>query len=297
MNEDFALYNLRLAYLNSTHDGVGDRLITLNTNVLNEPAFRAAGWTPDHAAIKRCYSPPIPTTGAAEYFQRPTGHRGDGVSLADSPEETQGGLISGHRGSEDTLGPGVISEKERRRRRQRERVERDEDDSSELSDDSDEEDTAAQSVRFAKMPVRKRSSPSPPTVREEEGLRVEPGPEVKVISPSYRPRTSSLGNKDGVGTFAGRPRRDTTTSSEMSSDNDMLDAGSLYRRKLPSRPQKPVMLADKIAEEDGSEVEDDDEEDVEVAEASDLSDELDGCLLYTSPSPRDGLLSRMPSSA
>ena len=25
--------------------------------------------------------------------------------------------------------------------------------------------------------------------------------------------------------------------------------------------------------------------------------ELDGCLLYTSPSPRDGLLSRMPSSA
>ena len=26
-------------------------------------------------------------------------------------------------------------------------------------------------------------------------------------------------------------------------------------------------------------------------------DESDGCLLYTSPSPRDGLLSRMPSSA
>ena len=25
--------------------------------------------------------------------------------------------------------------------------------------------------------------------------------------------------------------------------------------------------------------------------------EFDGCLLYTSPSPRDGLLSRMPSSA
>ena len=25
--------------------------------------------------------------------------------------------------------------------------------------------------------------------------------------------------------------------------------------------------------------------------------EIDGCLLYTSPSPRDGLLSRMPSSA
>ena len=28
-----------------------------------------------------------------------------------------------------------------------------------------------------------------------------------------------------------------------------------------------------------------------------VSRELDSCLLYTSPSPRDGLLSRMPSSA
>ena len=28
-----------------------------------------------------------------------------------------------------------------------------------------------------------------------------------------------------------------------------------------------------------------------------LADYLIGCLLYTSPSPRDGLLSRMPSSA
>ena len=28
-----------------------------------------------------------------------------------------------------------------------------------------------------------------------------------------------------------------------------------------------------------------------------LKDEVEACLLYTSPSPRDGLLSRMPSSA
>ena len=28
-----------------------------------------------------------------------------------------------------------------------------------------------------------------------------------------------------------------------------------------------------------------------------LNDPLTACLLYTSPSPRDGLLSRMPSSA
>ena len=31
--------------------------------------------------------------------------------------------------------------------------------------------------------------------------------------------------------------------------------------------------------------------------ASDVIVDVDTCLLYTSPSPRDGLLSRMPSSA
>ena len=37
---------------------------------------------------------------------------------------------------------------------------------------------------------------------------------------------------------------------------------------------------------------------VEVVEmANDLSPDVIICLLYTSPSPRDGLLSRMPSSA
>ena len=32
-------------------------------------------------------------------------------------------------------------------------------------------------------------------------------------------------------------------------------------------------------------------------EALNIDDDDDDCLLYTSPSPRDGLLSRMPSSA
>ena len=32
-------------------------------------------------------------------------------------------------------------------------------------------------------------------------------------------------------------------------------------------------------------------------EVLDLAEELYACLLYTSPSPRDGLLARMPSSA
>ena len=34
-----------------------------------------------------------------------------------------------------------------------------------------------------------------------------------------------------------------------------------------------------------------------MSEIIDALDRADACLLYTSPSPRDGLLSRMPSSA
>ncbi|KAK5130339.1 hypothetical protein LTR08_002179 [Meristemomyces frigidus] len=286
LNEEFTLYRLRLGYLNRIHDGVGERLINLNTAVLNEPAFRAAGWTPDAAAIKRCYSPPIPTTGAADYFNRPARSRGEGLSLADSPEETHGGLISGLRGSEDKLGPSALTEKERRRRKQGQKME--EDDSSDLSDDSDEEETAMQSVKFAKMPTRKRSSASP---LREATLKVD-GPEVKVISPSYRPRTSSLGateaiNAAGMYSRNGRPRRDTATSSEMSSENESMGAAATFRRKLPSRAQRSAMLEDKIAEEepdDYSELEDEyEEEDVEVAEASDLSDDFDGNEVPASP--------------
>ena len=36
---------------------------------------------------------------------------------------------------------------------------------------------------------------------------------------------------------------------------------------------------------------------VEVVTPEDYMGDVIGCLLYTSPSPRDGLLSRMPSSA
>ncbi|KAK3112391.1 Component of a membrane-bound complex containing the Tor2p kinase [Teratosphaeriaceae sp. CCFEE 6253] len=289
LNEEFTLYRLRLGYLSQTHDGVGERLINLNTAVLNEPAFRAAGWTRDAAALQRCYSPPIPTTGAAEYFSRPVRSRAEGTTLADTPgEEGQnGGLISGHRGSEDTLGPSALTEKERRRRRkQGQKME--EDDSSDLSDDSEEEDTAAQSVRFARLPRRGRASASPParesTATLTPGDMQEHGPEVKVISPSYRPRTSSLGATEAINAANARngtrPRRDTTTSSEMSSDNEGLGPDTKFRRRLPSRPQRPALLSEKIAEEvtdDDSELEDEDEEeDVEVAEASDLSDEFEG---------------------
>ncbi len=308
LNEEFTLYRLRLGYLSQTHDGVGERLINLNTAVLNEPAFRAAGWTQDAAAIKRCYSPPIPTTGAAEYFNRPVRSRADGFTLADSPEERQhGGLISGHRGSEDTLGPSALTEKERRRRKQGHKME--EDDSSDLSDDSDEEDTAAQSVRFARVPRRGRSSNSPAR-QSTATLKAEgAGPEVKVTSPSYKTRTSSLGATEAINAANARtgtrPRRDTTTSSEMSSDNEGLGPETVFRKRLPSRPQRSALLSEKISEEgpdDDSELEDEDEEDdVEVAEASDLSDEFEGDDV-AAPSPENpidvalgGSLERKPS--
>ena len=284
VNEEFSIYRLRLGYLTQAHDGVGDRLLTLNTNVLNEPAFRAAGWTADAAAIKRCHSPPIPTTGAAEYFNRPLRPRKAGGLADESPEETYGGLISGHRGSEDMLGPTALTEKERRRRKQG-MLKQEEDDSSDLSDDSDDETTEAQGVRFAKAPSRTRANTSPlrnPHTTTTTTTTAE-GPELKIISPSYRPRTSSFGATEAIlaaNSRTTRPRRDTTTSSEMSSDNEGLDVNGTFRRKLPSRPQKSAMLSEKIAEEEpdnDSELEDEyEEDDVEVAEASDLSDESDG---------------------
>lgn len=278
LNEEFTLYNLRLGYLQTINDGVGERLITLNPAVLSDPAFKAAGFTPDHAAIKRCYSPPIPTTGAAEYFTRPARCR-QGFALVDeTPDDDGGGMITG-RTSEDTLGPVAYNEKEKLRRRQRERME--EDDSSDLSDYSDEEESAVQGVRFAKVKERKDSSLSPSRLRSSNPQST--GPEVHIISPSFRPRTSSLGAQDALRgkNRAGRPRGDTITSSEFSSESEMLDVSTVFKRKLPSRPQKAAMLASKIAEEDveDSELEDDDdeeEEDVEVAEASDLSDEFEG---------------------
>ena len=70
-NQDFTIYQLRAGYLHHIKDGVGERLITLNTGVLNNPAFRAAGWQANPADIKRTYSPPIPTAIASEYFQAP----------------------------------------------------------------------------------------------------------------------------------------------------------------------------------------------------------------------------------
>jgi len=128
----FVLYQLRTAYLSSIKDGVGERLINVNSAVLNNAAFRAAGWVPNAADIKRTYSPPIPTAITSEYFQAP---RSAGLKPPEGFEdEEEGGMVTGGGASNDTVGP-TLNAKRRRRREQLE-----EDDSSDLSDESDDDD-------------------------------------------------------------------------------------------------------------------------------------------------------------
>jgi hypothetical protein len=128
------LYQLRTAYLSSIKDGVGERLINVNSAVLNNPAFRAAGWVPNAADIRRTYSPPIPTAITSEYFQAP---RSAGLKAPEGFEdEEEGGMVTGGGGSNDTVGPNLNA----KRRRRKEQLE--EDDSSDLSDESDDEDDA-----------------------------------------------------------------------------------------------------------------------------------------------------------
>ena len=202
-------------------DGVGERLITLNSSILNTPAYRAAGWA-QAADVKRTYSPPIPTTasilGNVPIFstQRIDSFEGD--------EDDEGGMVTG-RPSNDTIGPGPAL----KRRRRREHI--DDDDSSDLSDESDngnDAQRAAQQIRFAKMPNRTRADSSP--IRDSSSRE---GPQVVVTSPAskkslQRSRGNSMGAVEAV---KARARADTTTSSEMSSEPE-VDPLTFERRKV-----------------------------------------------------------------
>ena len=99
--------------------------------MLNDPNFRAAGWSADLADIKRTYSPPIPTAVASDYFSGPPRSAGFAPSGFNDNED-EGGVVTG-RGSADTVGPGPRLKKARRREQH------DEDDSSDLSDESDDD--------------------------------------------------------------------------------------------------------------------------------------------------------------
>jgi hypothetical protein len=117
---------------------VGERLINVNSSVLNNPAFRASGWQPNASDIKRTYSPPIPTAVTAEYFQAPRAAAGPVSGFGDDDDEV--GMVAGGN-SNDTVGPTLHT----RRRRRRDQMEQD--DSSDPSDDSDEETDSKYKIR------------------------------------------------------------------------------------------------------------------------------------------------------
>lgn len=216
-------YQLRTSYLDEIADGVGERLICINEGFVNSAAFKAAGWRPNSSHIKRTHSPPIPTAIASEYFQAP---RHVGLTLEDGEED--GGMLTG--GGADTVGPSSAQTKRRRRREQME-----EDDSSDLSDESEDEPEprAAQSIKFAKMPVRHRSGSSP---LQQSHLKT-----------ASSPRAKRRGSQSALEVVKERARRDTVTSSEVSSDND---AEVAHRHREPAKAAvKAVRLQDKIQEE------------------------------------------------
>ena len=124
------IYQLRTSYLSHIKDGVGERLINVNSSVLNNAAFRASGWQPNASDIRRTYSPPIPTAVTAEYFQAPRSMSLPDRGMGDDDE----GVMHGGVGSNETVGP-TLNTKRRRRKEQMEQ-----DDSSDLSEDSEDDD-------------------------------------------------------------------------------------------------------------------------------------------------------------
>ena len=245
-HERFAIWQLRTSYLVNIKDGVGERLINVNSSVLNDPGFRAAGWSANSADIKRTYSPPIPTAFNSDYFAVPA-RLGGNVQTPGSAaeEEEEGGMVTGG-GSNDTIGPGPAL----RRRRRREHA--DEEDSSDLSDESDDDidgpQRAAQQIKFAKMPVRNRSDSSP--IRSPDR---KDGPELLITSPSRRSTDSRFrrGSLGAVETVKTRARRNTATSSELSSETE-LDPSVFQRRQVRSRTgtQTSNSLTPRVEEEE-----------------------------------------------
>lgn len=250
-NEEFATWYMRTSYLANINDGIGERLISINSAIINSPSFRAAGWTVNPADIKRAYSPPIPTSSRAEYFQGPEAagiHRIK--SWPEDEEGGEGGVVTGRR-SNDTIGPAPAT----KRRRRREQIE--EEDSSDLSDDSDDEvdsaQRAAQQIKFTRMPIRDRAGSSP--IR---GSDRKEGPELLVTSPSRRSADSRLrrGSLGAVEAVKARARRDTATSSEMSSENEGLNPSVFARRHIHSRSASTgILLNERVDEDADAEVE------------------------------------------
>ncbi|TAQ90924.1 hypothetical protein B7494_g768 [Chlorociboria aeruginascens] len=264
-------YQLRTNYLDTIADGVGERLITINDAFLNTAGFKAAGWRPNPANVKRTHSPPIPTAIASEYFQAPPRSAGMVPAGLEDDLEDVGGMVTGG-GAGDTLGPGIAT----KRRRRREQME--EEDSSDLSDDSDDDgdQRAAQQIKFSKMPIRNRSGSSP-----LRGSNLRQSSTITSPTRSAQPRRGSHSALEAV---KERARRDTVTSSEMSSENE-FDASAFQKQReasknaaratkvLHSRTSDPS-VGNKKQQSDLLEEEGEDEE--EDSDGSDMSSEFAG---------------------
>lgn len=169
-----------------------------------------------------------------------------------------------------------------KRKKRRELLE--EDDSSDLSDESDDDEdpkTAAQSIKFAKMPLRDRAGSSPP---RHSPPQLDASPELPAWSPtkqafpSISQPTAPLllpGGYTSLTTVKSRPRRDTVNSSEMSSESETTEPWPFRRQKVHAA-RNAHLLPRIIQEEENrpaeSELDDDDLVDIDVA--SDLSDDF-----------------------
>lgn len=260
----FVIYQLRTSYLSHIKDGVGERLINVNSSVLNNPAFRASGWLPNASDIKRTYSPPIPTAVTAEYFQAPRAPVNTINGFGDGDDEVM--VNGGH--SNDTVGPTLNT------RRRRRRDLREQDDSSEPSDDSDEELESKwvqkersmpqvltlfrnpPTIQFTKLPVRHRAGSSP-----LRGTPLADGPSVLVTSPSRPGAASHLRRASVSSVGKTRPRGDTattTTSSDLSISDIEAENAFFQRRPMDSRQaRQSQFLSDRIQEDEREAVTDD----------------------------------------
>ncbi|MBE7181100.1 MAG: hypothetical protein INR71_07820, partial [Terriglobus roseus] len=259
---------------------------------------------PSAAELRRPVSPPIPTVVTNEYFQIPRS-AGPDAAAGFVDDEDEGGMVTGGGGSNDTVGPTTAT-KRRRRKVQRQL---DEDDSSDLSDESEDEDepaTAARQLKFQKMPVRHRAGSSP---IQRSRLNTN-GPSVMVTSPSRPPGDAPLrqDSTSTAGTIRGRPRRDTTTSSDFSSDNES-DANLFRKRTVKSRRATDVsdMLHLRIKEEEQDGIDPNEGEDIadesdDSSLASDFSGTADsasllGALNDDMTSPLEAKLPQFPSNS
>ena len=131
---------------------------------------------------------------------------------------------------------------------------------------------AAQQIRFAKMPARHRADSSP------TGHSDPAKPDVMVTSPSKpsdgRRRTGSLGAVEAV---KARARADTTTSSDMSSENE-VGPSYFQRRQINKQAPKPLPMEDPGEDVDmGEDIaqDDSDAESIGSALSSDLGETVD----------------------